>query len=73
MNIGIYGGSFDPIQTEHVNIVKNAIDELSLDRTYIVVANVQPFKMDKQQNGIHRLAMCRRSFKEISSARVSNF
>lgn len=46
MNIGIYGGSFNPVHFGHVNVARRAIEELSLDRLVVVPANVSPFKAD---------------------------
>ena len=44
MNIGIYGGSFNPVHFGHVNVARQAIASLSLDRLVVVPANVSPFK-----------------------------
>lgn len=44
MKIGIYGGSFDPPHIEHINIAKNAIKELSLDKLIVVPARLPPHK-----------------------------
>ncbi len=44
MKIGIYGGSFNPVHFGHVNVARQAIETLSLDRLMIVPANVSPFK-----------------------------
>ena len=46
MNIGIYGGSFNPVHFGHVNVARKAIEELALDRLVVVPANVSPFKAD---------------------------
>ena len=46
MKIGIYGGSFNPVHFGHVNVARQAIETLSLDRLMIVPANVSPFKTD---------------------------
>ena len=34
--IGIFGGTFNPVHTEHVNLIKSAIKELSLDKLFVV-------------------------------------
>lgn len=44
MKIGIYGGSFDPPHIEHINIAKNAIKELGLDKLVVVPARLPPHK-----------------------------
>ena len=44
MRVGIYGGSFNPVHYGHVNVARQAVEELALDRLYVVPANVSPFK-----------------------------
>ena len=44
--IGIYGGSFDPVHYGHLNVARQAVETLSLDRLLVIPANVSPFKTD---------------------------
>ncbi|MBN4083301.1 nicotinate-nucleotide adenylyltransferase [Mycoplasma sp. CSL10137] len=44
MKIGIYGGSFDPIHKGHIQIAKDVISELGLDKLLIVPTYQSPFK-----------------------------
>lgn len=44
MRIGIYGGSFDPIHSGHVNLVKELKKILNLSKVIVVPAFVSPFK-----------------------------
>ena len=44
MNIGIYGGSFDPPHIGHLILAECAREALSLDRVLFVPAWVSPFK-----------------------------
>ena len=44
MNLGIYGGSFNPIHYGHLNVARQAITDLQLDRLLVIPANVSPFK-----------------------------
>ena len=46
MKIGIFGGSFNPVHSGHVNLAKKAIDDFALDRLIVIPANVSPFKTD---------------------------
>lgn len=43
-NIGIYGGSFDPVHSGHLLVGQAAIEELDLDRLFFVPAGQSPFK-----------------------------
>lgn len=46
MNIGIFGGSFNPVHSGHVGLARKAIEELALDRLMVVPAATSPFKTD---------------------------
>lgn len=46
--IGIFGGTFDPIHTGHLEIVTRVSQELSLDKTYVVPARNPWMKSDKK-------------------------
>jgi len=47
MNIGFFGGSFDPIHRGHVALAQAAHEKFHLARTYFVPTNVSPFKQDQ--------------------------
>lgn len=44
MNIGIFGGAFDPFHTEHKNIIIKAHSELNLDKVIVVPSYFPPHK-----------------------------
>lgn len=46
MKIGILGGSFNPVHKGHVELGKNAVKELGLDKLFFVPAFISPFKKD---------------------------
>lgn len=43
-NLGIYGGSFDPVHLGHLLVAQAAIEELGLQRLVFIPAAVSPFK-----------------------------
>ena len=47
-SIGIFGGSFDPVHIGHVLVARAALEELSLDRLFIVPVARSPFKPEQQ-------------------------
>ena len=51
MRIGIYGGSFNPIHFGHLNVARQAIDDLQLDKLFVIPANVSPFKAETEKSG----------------------
>src|SRR3954463_15031647 len=44
MNIGLYGGAFDPVHLGHVLVAQAAKEELELDRIFFIPAAHSPFK-----------------------------
>ena len=46
--IGLFFGTFDPLHNGHVSIAKYFIDKLSLDKLWLVVTPLNPFKNSKK-------------------------
>src|SRR5215831_12342394 len=44
MKLGIYGGSFDPVHLGHLLVAQAAVEELGLDKLFLVPAAQSPFK-----------------------------
>lgn len=74
MKIALFGGSFNPVHTEHVNIVKAAIRGLNLDKVIIIPSHITPLKSGRMAaSGEDRLNMCRLAFADVDGAEVSDF
>ena len=48
MKIGLFGGSFDPVHLGHLLVARTAVEELGLDRLFLIPAAQSPFKLDSQ-------------------------
>lgn len=71
MRCGIFGGSFSPPHNGHVAIARAFMDEMSLDRLYIVPAKAPPHKkLDGGADAGARLAMCRAAFAPLGECAV---
>lgn len=46
--IGLYGGSFDPVHLGHLLVTQAAIEELGLERLFLIPTAQSPFKPDNQ-------------------------
>lgn len=58
MNIGLFGGTFDPIHRGHLALARAAQERFSLSRIYFVPANVPPHKQRQPLSDYcHRYAM----------------
>ena len=69
--IGIFGGSFDPVHNGHVAIAKAAIEELSLEKLYVIPAAVSPFKTEHvPKGGYDRALLLRAAFNTTPAATV---
>ena len=59
MNIGILGGSFDPIHNGHMHMAYQSLIEYNLDEIWIIPAGHSPNKDEnKMTSAYHRLNMC---------------
>jgi nicotinate-nucleotide adenylyltransferase len=58
MNIGLFGGTFDPVHRGHLTLARAAMERCKLHRIYFVPANIPPHKQKQPLSPfIHRFAM----------------
>jgi len=58
MNIGLFGGTFDPVHRGHVALARAAMERCKLHRVYFVPANIPPHKQKQPVAPfVHRFAM----------------
>ncbi len=71
-NIGIYGGSFNPVHTGHVLAMKHFVHSLSLDALLVIPAGVPPHKSlaAGSPDGDVRANLLRLAVEDIPEARV---
>lgn len=74
--IGLYGGSFDPVHLGHLLVAQAAFEEVGLDRLFFVPAAQSPFKPGSQPTPaserlrLLRLALAGRSDCEIDTQEI---
>ena len=74
MRIAVFGGSFDPVHTEHIKLVEFALAELCLDKLFVMPAYAPPHKKGKTLSpDNHRLEMCRLAFSHLEKVEVSDY
>lgn len=58
MNIGLFGGTFDPVHRGHIALAKAALEQYKLHRIYFVPPNIPPHKQEQALLPfVHRFAM----------------
>ncbi|MDE6505291.1 MAG: nicotinate (nicotinamide) nucleotide adenylyltransferase [Clostridia bacterium] len=74
MKIALYGGAFNPVHNEHINIVRAAAEELELDKIIVIPTAISPHKRTSMTaSGRDRLQMCRLAFSGVPNAEVSDY
>ena len=72
--IAIFGGSFDPVHTEHVRLAEAAIKGLGLDKLLIMPAFAPPHKRGKElAPDRDRIEMCRLAFSHLDKVEISDY
>ncbi|AOG60610.1 nicotinate-nucleotide adenylyltransferase [Spiroplasma helicoides] len=71
--VAIFGGSFDPIHTDHVNIIKTCHYKLGFDEVWVLPAYVNPFKTISSSSVTQRLEMIEIAIKGLDFVRVETF
>src|SRR5229473_4845136 len=58
MNIGLFGGTFDPVHRGHTALARAAVEQYKLSRVHFVPANIPPHKQRQELSPFpHRFAM----------------
>jgi nicotinate-nucleotide adenylyltransferase len=58
MNIGLFGGTFDPVHRGHLALARAALEQYKLHRIHFVAANIPPHKQRQPLTAfVHRFAM----------------
>ena len=74
MNIGLFGGSFDPIHDGHLSLVHAFADALSLDRVILMPTGMPPHKVKLTSTSDEdRLMMCRLAVRDDLLVDVSDY
>ena len=68
MNIGIFGGSFNPIHIGHAILTNFIVQNTDIDKVWLMVSRQNPLKSDFDKSyDLHRLRMT-----EMVAARMPN-
>ena len=73
MKIGLFGGTFDPVHFEHVNLCRHAVKELQLDKLIVMPAGQPPHKRRGRPDKADRWNMCRLAFANLGRCELWNY
>ncbi len=73
LNIGVFGGSFDPIHLEHIQIIKVVFKEFAIDKVIVVPAYKPPHKKTLNVSAIHRLNMLNCALESMKNIMIDTF
>lgn len=74
MNIGIFGGTFNPVHLGHRNCLISVIDRIGLDRVIVIPDRIPPHKETRElASPEDRLNMCRLAFGDIAVVEFSDW
>ncbi len=68
---GIFGGAFNPPHAGHINLAREAIEQLKLRKLLIIPTYESPHKDTKLAPFDDRMELCRRAFSDISDKCVA--
>ena len=72
MKIGLFGGAFNPPHREHINIVKELMEERKYDRLVLILSNNPPHKSSVNTPFDTRLELLKLAFSNISGVEISD-
>lgn len=72
--IGLFGGSFNPIHSGHINLAVSVMEKLMLDKVIFIPSGLAPHKSSSEYaDSADRLEMCRLATEEYESFEVSDY
>ncbi len=72
-NIAMFGGSFNPVHTGHIELLERMISEFELHKVIVIPTGVTPLKDNSfMASAKDRFQMCRLAFSHISAIEVSD-
>lgn len=71
--IGIFGGTFNPVHLEHVEVACAAVKELNLDKLFVMPTYISPHKNSLPAPPEDRLNMLKLAFRDDEAIEVSDY
>jgi nicotinate-nucleotide adenylyltransferase len=68
--IGVYGGTFDPIHFGHIQLALALFEQGGLDEILWIPANINPLKSSSPASNAHRLQMLKIALEELPHFKI---
>lgn len=74
MKIGLFGGTFDPIHIGHMILMENVINNLDLDKIYVLPNSNPPHKLENKKTALNlRLKMLNETIKDNPKLEINDY
>lgn len=74
MKIGLFGGTFDPIHIGHMILMENVINNLDLDKIYVLPNSNPPHKLENKKTALNlRLKMVNETIKDNQKLEINDY
>ena len=74
MKIGLFGGTFDPIHIGHMILMENVINNLDLDKIYVLPNSNPPHKLEDKKTALNlRLKMVNETIKDNPKLEINDY
>ena len=74
MKIGLFGGTFDPIHIGHMILMENVINNLDLDKIYVLPNSNPPHKLENKKTALNlRLKMVNEAIKDNPKLEINDY
>ena len=70
LNIGIYGGAFDPPHRAHVNLAEAALAQFKFDELHVIPTGDAVHKRRHLTPAVHRIAMAKLAFTGVAKTTI---
>ncbi|ASZ09139.1 nicotinate (nicotinamide) nucleotide adenylyltransferase [Mesoplasma chauliocola] len=71
--IALFGGSFDPVHTDHFNMAKACHDELNFEEVWIIPTFLNPFKSSTKTSNEERINLLNLIFENEDYIKIDKF
>lgn len=74
MKIGLFGGTFDPIHIGHMILMENVINNLDLDKIYVLPNSNPPHKLENKKTALNlRLKIVNETIKDNPKLEINDY